>query len=161
MKRAALATVLALAMILPSHAQDSLETNLAACRQVDDSLQRLVCYDEIQTTAELIDDIIENAPIAKGFYLEVDLDEFKVDKDTLVGKRVQVSGTITQFGEMILLTSGDMDMNPVFVDLKQTPRQQKLDITRRCKTTCRANVIGEVSEVFFQTGINAASIELL
>lgn len=126
----------------PSQAQSS--ADLASCRQIADSLQRLACFDAAVPASA--------AAIPTSAYATMDLVDWKVDKSRLSGRKVEVSGVIMAFGGEALLSSRPGDTSPVFVAVTGLPRDQQRKLFA-CSAFCKVRVRGSTGPVMSQDGI--------
>jgi len=83
----------------------------------------------------------------------------KLDIASLSGKKVKVAALGQYFGQMFLLKKDMMDMSPIFVEIKNIPREQMKYIIQNCNTGAEVIVSGIVGEVTFQQGIIAEKVE--
>ena len=94
-----------------------------------------------------------------GSYQRMDLDDLKIDIESLMGKKIQVKAIGQLFGEMFFIKKDMMDMSPITVDIKNLPREQKKYVIQNCGTGAEITVYGTVSKVMFQNGLIAEKIE--
>lgn len=132
----------------PSQAQ-SAAAELARCRQIADSLQRLACFDAAVPAA--------SAPVPAGAYATMDLVDWKVDKARLNGRKVEVSGVIMAFAGEALLSVRPGDTSPVFIAITGLPRDQQRRLFA-CTAFCKVRVRGLTGTVMNQEGIVADAL---
>jgi hypothetical protein len=94
--------------------------DLSKCSMIEKPLARLDCYDALAK------------PGAPSPYRSMSLDDFQLDRDTLKGAKVQLSGLLRQVGELAMLSKGLVDANPVFIEIKNLPREERKAILDRC-----------------------------
>lgn len=79
------------------------------------------------------------APAKDPSYQDIDLTDLKLDKETLVGRRVRVSGLYQQMGDQGIIASELGDMTPIWLDISNVPRDQRKDLldcpNRQCTFT--------------------------
>lgn len=147
--KASVVTGLCLLWGSPSFAQPA-PAGFAACRTVADSLERLRCYDGLAVPAP------PPAPAARnGGYQQVSIVDFKVDRQTLRGRLVELQGNLTVMGEMAMLQGDPMDMNPVYLNITGLPRDQMRQVLERCGMGgCAVTVRGRVGSTnMMQVGL--------
>lgn len=96
-----------------------------------------------------------NPPQPDAQYQQINLDDLKLDKNELRGRKVAVHAVIQVMGEVALLKSGPMDMTPLFLDVSKLPRDARKKLLSDCTMTCGATVNGRVGEVMMQVGVIA------
>ena len=77
----------------------------------------------------------------------LDLDDLRLDASELDGKPVRVRGVGQYVMDTLTLRKSTTDMSPVFIDLKNLPREQRKEIINRCSNImegCRLTVYGTV-----------------
>lgn len=92
----------------------------------------------------------------------MDLDDLRVDINTLDGKAVRVRAVGHYMMDSLIIKKNRRDTNPIFVDVSNLPREQRRDILSRCgeaTSECRVTIYGTVGEVKFQKGLIAKNIE--
>lgn len=103
------------------------------------------------------------APVAddkSGGYAPMDLADLKVDKDQLVGRKVETKGQFTMMGDIGLLADGAFDTTPVFVTVDRLPRDQRKRVNDcgaalGCSLTIRATV----GRTALGVGLRAENVE--
>jgi hypothetical protein len=103
---------------IPAVGQD-----LSKCSMIEKPLARLDCYDALAK------------PGAPSPYRSMSLGDFELDRDTLKGAKVQLSGLLRRLGELAILSKGLFDPNLVYIEIKNLPREQRKAILDRCGTT--------------------------
>jgi hypothetical protein len=93
-------------------------------------------------------------------YRQIDVDDLKVDKNQMIGRKVSVSGLVQVLGETAMLKSGLMDMSPIFVDISSLPRSDRKTLLSGCNMGCQVSIDGHVGKTMMQTGIIAESITI-
>ncbi len=96
----------------------------------------------------------------KSRYQEISLIDLKLDISKMTGKEIETEATVQIVGEFAMLHSGMMDANPVFLDYKKVPRDQRKKILEQCSLGCPARIQGRVGSVMFQNGIIADAVLL-
>jgi hypothetical protein len=82
-------------------------------------------------------------------YQTMSLIDFKLDKATIEpGTRLELTGQLQQLGQLAMLKSEMMDMAPIFVELKNLPRDQRKVLLEKCPMFCSVIVRGKVGAVF-------------
>jgi hypothetical protein len=90
------------------------------------------------------------------------LDDFQLDRDTLKGAKVQLSGLLRQVGELAMLSKGLVDANPVFIEIKNLPREERKAILDRCGMAgCEVVARGHVDKVFTGIGLVLENVTIL
>lgn len=92
----------------------------------------------------------------------MDIDDFRLDYKTLVGKNIKVQGVGYYVMNLFMLKKTPTDMNPILVDISIVSRAQKKRIMQECidvMNGCKVVVHGVVGQVSYQNGIIAASVE--
>ncbi|QFU16568.1 hypothetical protein [Microvirga thermotolerans] len=154
MKYTILAVTVSAAVFTGSASKADTTVELARCRAIGDSLQRLNCYDGLAPQQP------PEPRAAESGYTKTDLTDLKVDREKMKGRSVEVAGRLQLVGEMLMLGSGDFDANPLFVEFKEVPRDQRRRVVEDCNLGCRATVRGKIGSVMFQTGVIAETIVL-
>lgn len=100
-------------------------------------------------------------PEISAAYKTVSLIDFKLDRETLKGAKVRVTGQLHQLGEIVTFGSTLFDMTPIFIDIKGLPREQRKTILERCNLGCDAVVKGRVDTVFMEeVGLIAEDVSI-
>ena len=147
---AAEAIAVVLASALEAQAQGSAE--IARCRSLVASLDRLACYDKLTLPA---------SPAGSRSYRAMSLTDLKLDQGSLRGLGVEVAGTLVPLGETAVLRSSDTDLSPLFVELTAVPHEQRRAFLERCGMLgCSVTIRGLVAPVMAQPGIVADSLEI-
>ncbi|GEP00635.1 hypothetical protein [Methylobacterium haplocladii] len=145
MKGLWLAVLAAIILAPPAAAQT--QQGWAQCRTVADSLERLKCFDGLGP-----------APVAQvGAYEKMTLIDWKTDKASLQGKKVEVEGLAMPFAGGALLSIQAGDVSPVFLDVERVPRDQRRRLLG-CSPMCRLSVQGSGGTVQYQQGIIADTL---
>lgn len=148
-----LATVIAalatMAIVQPAAAQSS--TDLTRCRGIAEPTQRLKCYDDLAGPSPA-------AAAPAGEYQRIDINDLKVDRNQMRGKKIETLGRVSTMGEMVVLSAGQMDTSPIFVDATRVPRDQRRKLVEQCNLGCRAMIRGTIGTVMMQAGVLAESI---
>ncbi|OQB44651.1 MAG: Bacterial SH3 domain protein [bacterium ADurb.Bin157] len=108
---------------------------------------------------KLVKFIVSDDLESSSDYISMDIDDLKLDIASLSGKKVKVAALGQYFGQMFLLKKDMMDMSPIFVEIKNIPREQMKYIIQNCNTGAEVIVSGIVGEVSFQQGIIAEKVE--
>lgn len=95
----------------------------------------------------------------KASYRNISLIDLKLDITSLTGEKIKVKGVAQLVGEMLMLKSEMMDMNPIFLDFKQLPRDERKFILTSCSIGCKLTAYGVVGSVMFQHGVIITKIE--
>lgn len=88
----------------------------------------------------------------------MDLDQLRVDAESLDGKRVMVRGQGQYVMGSFFMKKDVGDMSPILIDMAKVSREQRLDVIQRCgdvRRSCDVNVSGVVGKVAFQLGVVA------
>lgn len=91
----------------------------------------------------------------------LNLDDFRLDASELDGKRVRVRGVGQYVMDTFTLRKSATDMSPVFIELKNLPREQRKEIINRCGDImegCRLTVYGMVKAQYGMKTIVAEQI---
>jgi hypothetical protein len=122
------------------------------CPVIQDPQKRLECYDKMAKTPETPSTVDGNA------YQAMSIEDFKLDYETLKGKKVQLSGVLYSAGPMTTLMKKAFDFaTVVYVEVKNLPREQR-KIVMGCAAGCSALVRGRVDTVFVMEGLVAEEI---
>ena len=118
-------------------------------------MRKILCYGLAGCLASMIVIVpaLANPPDAE--YKQIELDDLKLDKNELRGKRVAVHAGVQVMGEVAFLKSGPMDMTPIFLDISKLPRDARKKLLSDCSMLCNATVSGRVGEVMMQVGVVA------
>ena len=136
---------LLLALATPAMGQD-----LSKCGMIEKPLARLDCYDALAK------------PGVPSPYRSMSLDDFQLDRDTLIGTKLQLSGLLRQMGELAMLSKGLVDLSPVFIEIKNLPREQRKAILDRCGVTgCEVVARRHVDKVFTGIGLVLEDVTIL
>lgn len=92
-------------------------------------------------------------------YQSMDIDDLKLDFDSLVGQKVKVAALGQYFSNMLIIKRDMMDTNPMVVEVKNIPREQMKYLLQNCNTGAEVIVSGTVGEFSFQKGIIADKVE--
>ena len=111
------------------------------------------CYDSISKPPPPIGDI-------GAAYKAMSLIDFKLDRETLKGAKVQITGQLHQLGEIVTFGSTLFDTTPIFLDIKGLSREQRKTILERCNISCDAIVKGRVDTVFMEAGLIAEDVNI-
>jgi hypothetical protein len=99
------------------------------------------------------------SPAAAATYRIISLIDFKLDKAAIEqGTRIELFGQLQQLGAIAMLKSEPMDMQPIFVELKNLPRDQRKALLEKCPMICSVLIRGSVGTVFMQTGLVAEDL---
>ena len=125
--------------------------DLSKCSAIERPLERLDCYDTLAK------------PGASNPYRSMSIDDFKLDHDTLkdANAKVQLFGLLRQMGELAMLSKGVLDQNPLFVETKSLPREQRKALLDRCAAGCDVVARGHVDKVFTGNGLVLESVTIL
>lgn len=115
--------------------------------------------EEIAVAASVSLKPAEHAVIAKGDYMAISLTDLKLDKATLIGKKVEVAGFLQTMGDISMISDGLFDMNKLFVETEKLSRENRKFLLENCSSGCQVTVRGTVSSVMMNEGIVADSIE--
>lgn len=94
----------------------------------------------------------------QSLYQEVTLIDLKLDISKMSGKSIETEATVQIVGDFGMLHSGMMDTNPLFLDYKKIPREQRKKLLEQCSLGCPARIQGKVGSVMFQNGIIADAV---
>jgi hypothetical protein len=131
-------------------ASPAMGQDLSKCSMIDSPAARLECYDGLAKQE------------ASGPYRSMRLDDFQLDRDALKGVKVQLSGLLRQMGEMAWLTKSLVDPTPVYIEVKNLPREQRKAILDRCGMTgCEVVAKGHVDKVFVGIGLVLEDVTIL
>lgn len=92
----------------------------------------------------------------------IDIDDFRLDYLSLVGKKIRVAGVGYFIMSSLMLKKNQMDLSPILIDISKVPRSQQKRIMQDCadiRTGCKVVVYGVVGNVAYQNGILADGIE--
>lgn len=92
----------------------------------------------------------------------LDMVDLRLDMALLNGKKVRVRGIGYYMMDMFILKESMMDMNPIFVDITQLPRDQRRELMNKCNDImlgCRVTLHATVGVVLYQNGLLAEGIE--
>jgi hypothetical protein len=103
--------------------------------------------------------IVSDDAANSGKYQSMDIDDLKLDLDSLLGQKVKVAALGQYFSNSLIIKRDMMDTNPMFVEVKNIPREQMKYLIQNCNTGAEIIVSGTVGEVSFQKGIVADKIE--
>lgn len=77
-------------------------------------------------------------------YKEMTLKDLILDKDTLVGRKVRVTGLYQQMGDFSLLAAFGDDMNPIDLEIGNLPRKERSALLECPNRDCTFQVEGRV-----------------
>lgn len=92
-----------------------------------------------------------------------DLDDVKLDAESLEGRRLRVRAKGQYVLGSFLLKKSDTDMSPMAVEMSKVSRDQRRDVIQRCSnamSSCQVTVIGTVGKVRFQFVLIGESIHV-
>lgn len=120
----------------------------ASCASIANDQERLACFDASAKAAA--------APASDQMSVSDILADFK----SLHGKRVQASGLLLTMGQTAILYAERGSMTAVFVNVDKLPGDERRRMYKECGSGCDADVIGKVTTVMMNPGLNAESISL-
>ena len=126
-------------------------TDFAGCTGIANDIERLACFDRV--AAPLAGDGKVSAAVCTPMTVE----DLKLDYAELLGKCAEVTGTVMQAADIVMLMQSMMDANPFFVDISALTRDER-KILLNCPTGCQLTVTGTVQETNYSKGMKAASI---
>lgn len=83
-------------------------------------------------------------PVKHPGYTEITLRDFVLDKGTLVGRKVRVTGLYQQMEGITLLAASGDDMNPIDLDIARLPREERSALLGCPNRDCVFQVEGRV-----------------
>lgn len=92
----------------------------------------------------------------------IDLDDFRLDYKSLVGKTVRVEGVGLYMMDIFMLRKSQTDMSPIIIDTSKVSRMQQKRIMQDCAdlmSGCKVTIYGVAGAVNYQNGIIATSVE--
>ncbi len=92
----------------------------------------------------------------------IDIDDLRVDFDSLVGNVVRVAAMGYYIGNNFVIKRNSTDMNLISVNILQIPRDQKKEIFQKCgdiRAGCKVVIFGTVVKQNFRNEFFALSIE--
>ncbi|MET3927193.1 hypothetical protein [Devosia sp. 2618] len=125
-------------------------SDFAGCTGISNDIERLVCFDRV--AAPLAKDGAEAAAC-----VPMTVEDLKLDYTELLGTCAEVSGTVIQAADIVMLMQSMMDANPFYVDISGLTRDER-KILLNCPTGCQLTVTGTVQETNYSKGMKAASI---
>jgi len=105
-----------------------------------------------------LQEIAKWKPRKTSRYSEISLIDLKLDIQKMAGQEIETQANVQIFGDMGMLQDGMMDANPLPLDFKKVPRDQRKKLLEQCSMGCRATVQGKVGNVMFQNGIVADAV---
>jgi hypothetical protein len=141
--------LIAIAMIVALGCIPAVGQDLSKCSAIEKPLERLDCYDALAK------------PGAPSPYRSMSLDDFKLDRDTLKGAKVQLSGLLRQIGELAMLSKGLLGANLVDIEIKNLPREQRKAILECGTIGCEVVARGHVDKVFTGNGLVLESVTII
>lgn len=94
-----------------------------------------------------------------GRYEVISMTDLKLDIAQMKGKRVQVTGRLQTMGEMAMISSERFDTNPIFIEYKDLPREQRKQILETCSSGCEVTAKAKVATVLFNNGLVAEDLK--
>ncbi len=93
-------------------------------------------------------------------YEKISINDLKLDINELSGKKIDVYGSLTIFGDMAILSDPRqaMDMNPIIVETKNLSRDERRYIMENCNMGCNISIQGSIESILFEYGIKAHKI---
>lgn len=125
--------------------------DFAGCTGISNDIERLACFDRV--AAPLAGD----GTMATAVCTPMTVEDLKLDYTELLGKCAEVSGTVIQAADIVMLMQSMMDANPFYVDISALTRDER-KILLNCPTGCQLTVTGTVQETNYSKGMKAASI---
>lgn len=125
--------------------------DFAGCTGIGNDIERLACFDRV--AAPLAGD----GAVAAAVCTPMSVEDLKLDYTELLGKCAEVSGTVIQAADIVMLMQSMMDANPFYVDITALTRDER-KILLNCPTGCQLTVTGTVQETNYSKGMKAASI---
>lgn len=93
-----------------------------------------------------------------GNYKKMSLTDLKLDKSSIIGKNIEVSGVLQTVGDISMVSDGLLDMNKILVETKNLPRESRKFIIDNCSAGCKVSLKGVVASIMLQDGIVAHQI---
>ncbi len=149
-------TALLLLSLSPGATQAETQTDLAQCRAITGSPDRLACYDKLVDAGEAV-------PVGKApsGYKTIGMTDLKLDQSRMAGHRIETTGTLNMAGQVGLLGSDKKDSAPLPVDMAAVPREQRRTVLERCSDAgCAVLIRGTVGQVLSMPGLLADTIEV-
>jgi hypothetical protein len=99
-------------------------------------------------------------PAADKEYPAISLSDLKLDRKRMIGRKITVSGTYTQVGDMSTLSSGLGDTSPIFMDVSRLPPDQRKALLDCGAGQCEVDVEGVVGPLSLDIGVQALNITI-
>lgn len=125
--------------------------DFAGCTGIANDIERLVCFDRVASP------LAGEGTVSAAVCTPMSVEDLKLDYTDLLGKCVEVSGTVIQAGDIAMLMQSMMDTNPFYLDTSTLSRDER-KILLNCPTGCQLTVTGTVQETNYSKGMKAASI---
>lgn len=92
-------------------------------------------------------------------YRDISLDDLKLDKERLIGKKIRVSGLYQLMGDESLLAGDPGDMSPLWLDVHKVPREERKAMLDCPDRQCTFEIEGTVRRGLFGVMIVADHAE--
>ena len=92
-------------------------------------------------------------------YQQINILDLKLDAAKLKGKRIETKGTLQTLGKIAMISTGVMDMNKIFVEVKGLSHESRKYIVTNCDSGCEVVLRGKVTDVMLNPGIYAEELK--
>lgn len=92
----------------------------------------------------------------------MDIDDLRVDINSLEGKRVRVKGTGRYLMDSFFLRKSETDLNSIVVDITKLPRDQRRNILSQCTdimSACKLTITGTIGKASYRNLLIAENVE--
>ena len=124
--------------------------DFAGCTGIDNDIERLACFDRVAAP-------LGGETAAAAVCTPMTVEDLKLDYADVLGSCAEVTGTVIQAGDIVMLMQSMTDANPFYVDAATLTRDER-KILLNCSTGCQLTVTGTVQETNYSKGMKAASI---
>lgn len=94
-------------------------------------------------------------------YQPMSLDDLRLDRAKLMGRKVNVTGYYQAVGDTAMLSNGMGDMSPIFVVTRDLPRDQRKQLLECPPGDCHIMVWGRVGHNFLGYALDAQRVQVL
>lgn len=125
----------------------------------DKSLMNLIAMKCVGESKEIENQVLKNSQNRLPL---MDLDDLRVDLQSLNGKRVRTNGVGHYVLNSFILKKSNTDTNIIFIDIESLPREERREIVTRCSNiteTCQISITGIVRSTGYRIGLVAEKIE--
>ena len=116
---------------------------------IENETKNLVPYIDNSLTKKASEQPVSSATVSRDDYTKLTFEDFWLDKKTLIGEKIMVSGFGTYSGDMLFVTQNFGAANLVSIDTENLSRDNRRTLLKKCTPYCNISVTGVVSKDMF------------